>query len=122
MVIGLLALLKVLVLAIRFAWAEVERNQSQATPPPRPPSPSSRPAVSPAGRSLVEEVSAEPIPPAQFVGQGYTAKMRQEAHCLVCRGLLEKDVVSCEKCATLTHQDCWNYNRGCATYGCRRAA
>jgi len=42
--------------------------------------------------------------------------------CQVCGEELGQDLVACRSCATLHHRDCWDYNRGCSTYGCRPAA
>src|SRR5688572_1813672 len=38
--------------------------------------------------------------------------------CRVCGAPLVHDVVQCSKCETPHHRDCWEYNRGCAIYGC----
>ncbi|MBI3891353.1 MAG: hypothetical protein HY303_07465 [Candidatus Wallbacteria bacterium] len=42
-----------------------------------------------------------------------------EVCCLVCgMSLLEERLAKCPECDTSHHQDCWDYNGGCATYGC----
>lgn len=38
--------------------------------------------------------------------------------CGVCGGVLGPPLATCPACSTLHHQDCWNYNGGCAIYGC----
>ena len=87
------------------------RPRSESTLAPPPPAASRRPISRP--------VLSDPIPKAQFVGRLFVTKIGRGTRCLVCRHSLEEDVVSCSRCATLHHQDCWDYNRGCSTYGCR---
>ena len=43
--------------------------------------------------------------------------------CQICGADLEGDLVSCSKCVTRHHRDCWEYTGVCSTYGCgeRRA-
>jgi hypothetical protein len=38
--------------------------------------------------------------------------------CQVCGEALESDVVTCESCRTPHHEECWEWNKGCTTYGC----
>jgi len=40
------------------------------------------------------------------------------AHCAVCREPPPSDPVSCPRCGSLYHSECWRYNAGCAIYGC----
>lgn len=43
-----------------------------------------------------------------------------EAMCQVCGTIPEgKQRVLCSRCGAPHHEDCWNYNGGCAIYGCR---
>src|SRR5438067_10780575 len=42
--------------------------------------------------------------------------------CRVCGTELAGELVSCERCQTPHHQDCWEYWGRCATYGCSEAA
>jgi hypothetical protein len=42
-----------------------------------------------------------------------------EAICQICGEKIEEDVVFCRRCRTPHHQDCWEYNGACSTYGCR---
>lgn len=60
-------------------------------------------------------------PRSQFVGSAFAARTGHPSECQVCGASLETDVVSCPNCATLHHEECWAYNRGCSTYGCTRA-
>jgi len=62
----------------------------------------------------------ESAPAAQYVGPGFIARVGKDGHCQVCGELLTCDVVSCDQCATLHHQDCWTYAGGCSTYACVR--
>jgi hypothetical protein len=91
---------------------EVERRQAD------------RPAVVPDVplRPRPRVVLPEAAPAAQYVGPGYVTRVGKDSHCLVCGDSLERHVVACPRCATLHHQECWSYNGGCSTYGCRRAA
>lgn len=42
-----------------------------------------------------------------------------EAHCPVCAtSLSEEDTMSCPRCETIHHRDCWDFNGTCAVYGC----
>jgi len=44
----------------------------------------------------------------------------EELICQICGGTLsEGSVVYCAKCNTPHHKDCWQFNKSCATYGCR---
>ena len=42
-------------------------------------------------------------------------------HCLVCGEIVDVDFMNCPRCDTLHHRECWDYNCGCAVYGCREA-
>jgi pSer/pThr/pTyr-binding forkhead associated (FHA) protein len=45
-------------------------------------------------------------------------------YCEVCGEKIERgrdSLVSCQKCDTLHHKDCWEYNNRCAIYGCLHA-
>jgi hypothetical protein len=86
-------------------------------PRPRSSSPA-RAVTSPRPRVYLAESTAE----AQYVGPGYLARVGKGSHCLVCENSLESDAVSCPACATLHHQECWDYVGGCSTYGCRFAS
>jgi len=39
--------------------------------------------------------------------------------CLVCGEPLGSPVVVCSRCDTPHHRECWDYNEGCAVYGCK---
>lgn len=42
-------------------------------------------------------------------------------NCPVCgKEMIEGCLVSCGTCETLHHRDCWEYNKGCATFGCKK--
>lgn len=38
--------------------------------------------------------------------------------CPVCDAALDEPLVSCSKCRTRHHRDCWDYNDGCAIFAC----
>jgi len=78
----------------------------------------------PAGRITVSSVLSGPsrIPASRLVDPGFVTRLGEGTHCQVCGDALEKDVVSCPACATLHHEDCWAYLKGCSTYACRRSA
>lgn len=42
-----------------------------------------------------------------------------EGTCPVCSDVLDADIIKCPRCDTLHHQECWEYNDGCAIYGCK---
>jgi len=42
-----------------------------------------------------------------------------EAICQICGEKIKEGVVFCRRCRTPHHQDCWEYNGACSTYGCR---
>jgi hypothetical protein len=42
----------------------------------------------------------------------------QAGECQVCGAALEGTLVSCSRCATPHHRDCWDYVGRCSTYGC----
>ena len=88
--------------------------EDEPRPKPAPPAP----RVAPRPRVAVTEST----PAAQYVGPGYLACVAKGSRCLVCESSLELDAVACPACATLHHQDCWNYVGGCSTYGCRRSS
>jgi hypothetical protein len=56
----------------------------------------------------------------EFIEQVASAR----GECQICGADLEGDLVTCAKCATRRHRDCWEYTGVCSTYGCgeRRAA
>lgn len=41
------------------------------------------------------------------------------ASCRICGEEMHQEIVICRRCQTPHHRDCWDYNGGCATYGCR---
>lgn len=42
-----------------------------------------------------------------------------DAQCRICGEAFETEIVSCRRCKTPHHRECWEYNGGCSTYGCR---
>jgi hypothetical protein len=64
----------------------------------------------------------DPDPGIQFLGPVAAPASGKGTQCQVCGSELDRDLVSCGACATPHHRECWDYNRGCSTYGCRRAA
>jgi hypothetical protein len=67
------------------------------------------------GRTFtVQPLEVEPSPAADPRGQTL---------CAVCQCPLEQggDVVTCPECSVPYHRECWEYNKGCAIYGCGQA-
>ena len=61
-----------------------------------------------------------------FTSKGVNVVAQSETDpglCQICGADLEGELVSCSKCATRHHRDCWEYTGVCSTYGCgeRRA-
>ena len=79
-------------------------------PPPAPPSGAVAPPFPPA-RAVDPKV-----PKAQFVGP--RVAVPGTSACQVCGEALKGGLVACPACATLCHESCWDYARGCSTYGC----
>ena len=81
--------------------------------------------ANPESRSTREwaEIRRPPAPGALDRRSGPTFEIRlgKGTRCLVCGDALESHLYSCPDCATPHHEECWAYNRGCSTYGCRRA-
>lgn len=48
----------------------------------------------------------------------FIKKEGEIAECLVCGCGMNEDTVVCNICETPSDLDCWNYNGGCATFGC----
>ena len=46
------------------------------------------------------------------------AHVIDQAVCSICGDAFETDVVTCSRCKTPHHRDCWDYGGGCSTYGC----
>lgn len=76
--------------------------------PPRAPQPRSPPPRRPPPAPVPEGVELEPVA-VQPVG----------AQCRVCANAIESGLMICSACEAPHHDDCWHYNGGCSTYGCR---
>jgi hypothetical protein len=63
---------------------------------------------------LARSIGAEGI---TFLSTSH-ADLAERPHCLVCGEGLAGQLVSCSRCKTLHHRDCWDYSGGCATYAC----
>jgi hypothetical protein len=50
------------------------------------------------------------------------AQNEGEILCNICNAALTGAIVCCPVCDTPYHPDCWDYNKGCAVYGCQAAA
>lgn len=46
------------------------------------------------------------------------AHLIDQAVCSICGDAFQTDVVTCSRCKTPHHRDCWDYGGGCSTYGC----
>lgn len=42
----------------------------------------------------------------------------EQVGCNICGDPIEQDLVYCPRCKTPHHQECWEYNGRCSTYGC----
>ncbi|MBI3891595.1 MAG: hypothetical protein HY303_08710, partial [Candidatus Wallbacteria bacterium] len=61
------------------------------------------------------------LPSAQAIGvclQTQSIRLGPGTACRVCGDSLFGGVVLCERCETPHHEACWQYNRGCAVFGC----
>jgi hypothetical protein len=54
----------------------------------------------------------------EFVA-GDEPQIIDHASCRICGEEMNSEIVICRRCQTPHHRDCWDYNGGCATYGCR---
>ncbi len=86
------------------------------SPRSEPQMPEQRPTLA---RAVTWAPPPPPPPPRQEAAPDFVTRLGKGTHCLVCGDPLEKDAVPCPKCATLHHEQCWDYVRGCALYGCR---
>ena len=69
---------------------------------------------------LHDLLAAESSVGITFLGRHHPAA-DSEAHCQVCGIAIEAgEVTRCSRCGTPHHIDCWNYNGGCAIYGCKQ--
>lgn len=109
-----------LLAAYIFAPAPQEAQRGQERPASRA---SIHRVASPGSRSYREweAIHRPPAPGAlerRHVPE-FDLRVGKGTQCLVCRDALETDLITCPKCATPHHAQCWDYNRGCSTYGCR---
>lgn len=93
----------------------------RALPPPRP-----RPALTarrtgPIAREPVAVAVAPVAPSAPLPGVelGGVAVDPVGSQCRVCAHELAERLVMCSRCEAPHHAECWAYNEGCSTYGCR---
>ena len=75
-----------------------------------------KPPVSPppvaAAASNPDRARAQPAPNAS-----------ETQNCMVCQCPIEspEELHPCPSCSSVSHYDCWQYNQGCAAYGCSEA-
>lgn len=43
---------------------------------------------------------------------------RSGGQCQICGYVMKKNLVTCDRCRTSHHEECWNYAGGCSMYGC----
>jgi hypothetical protein len=69
--------------------------------------------AAPAGGAATVAQSSQPPPAA--AGQG--------GFCAICQADIAtgEPIITCPDCNAAYHADCWQYNKGCALYGCRQA-
>ena len=70
------------------------------------------------GLGLVDQLLLTRSVGIEWVGEG-EIQLIEDARCAVCGELLRQEIVYCRRCKTPHHRDCWEYNQGCSTYGCR---
>ncbi len=46
-------------------------------------------------------------------------QLHVENHCPVCACSIDEKPVLCPRCHAAHHEDCWEYNEGCAVFGCK---
>lgn len=69
---------------------------------------------------LHDLLAAETAAGIAFLGHS-CATAKAEACCQVCGIVVEDgEITRCGKCGAPHHKDCWNYNGGCAIYGCKK--
>ena len=72
--------------------------------------------------AFYEAATAVPTAGIEFLGavSGPASDAHGEIvpHCIVCGEPLTTDLVTCRRCRTPHHKDCWQYFGGCATYAC----
>lgn len=69
-------------------------------------------------------LSAEDFPPLEIDATGIlvtSSGPTAAANCMVCGDALDGTTVRCPACEVPHHEDCWQYNGGCSTYGCHGA-
>lgn len=57
--------------------------------------------------------------PKDLVAAAQQGKVGKQGLCRVCGAELTDKLMLCQRCETPHHQDCWDYNGGCAIYGCQ---
>lgn len=73
-----------------------------------------------AGVRLHDLLAAESSAGITFLGPHRSAA-GSEVHCQVCGIAIDAgEITRCSRCGAPHHTDCWNYNGGCAIYGCKR--
>lgn len=69
---------------------------------------------------LHDLLAAETESGITFLGHACAAE-ETESCCQVCGiAIAEGETTRCGKCGAPHHTDCWNYNGGCAIYGCKK--
>lgn len=63
------------------------------------------------------EAGSRPLPPALEAPESFHLTPGQGS-CPICGDPLGEDPGACPACGTGHHEECWEYNSGCATYGC----
>ncbi|MBI5722501.1 MAG: hypothetical protein HZA50_00975 [Planctomycetes bacterium] len=60
---------------------------------------------------------------AQASQRSSVAPGQKNDFCAICQALVEhgEKAVACSECSAVYHSDCWEYNKGCALYGCPQA-
>jgi Prokaryotic RING finger family 1 len=66
---------------------------------------------------------ADHSPDAAAPSAGATGRAAAETLCAICQSPCEpgEPTVACPACRSVYHADCWEYNQGCAQYGCEQA-
>jgi len=68
--------------------------------------------------ALYDDALARGTEGIEFFGEQLKVPDDGTTVCQICGDSLIQDIVFCKSCRTPHHEDCWEYNKVCSTYGC----